>query len=139
MGQVLAKTESVQLVANILPGADAFGQVPDADLVGQGKEGASDLLIGSEAVGLVVGQDVPDGNEQLAGDGYLCFLRNRPAAQVPMLDAQLSADRRRVCSTTPTPTIWATLRLWSRVAALWRVHWRGLIRLGTTALRQAQR
>ena len=38
MGQVLAKTEPVQLVAHKLPRADAGGQIPDADLVDQGKE-----------------------------------------------------------------------------------------------------
>lgn len=34
---------------------------------------------------------------------------------------QTKVARRRARSTTPTPTIWATLRLWGRVAALWRV------------------
>ena len=38
MRQFLAEAEPVQLVANILPCADAGGQIPDADLVDQGKE-----------------------------------------------------------------------------------------------------
>lgn len=44
----MAQPQSVELVADKLPRADAFGQVPDADLVGQGVERASHLLIRGE-------------------------------------------------------------------------------------------
>lgn len=45
MGQLLAQAEPVKLVAYKLPRADAMRQVSDADLVGQGEEGAGHLLI----------------------------------------------------------------------------------------------
>lgn len=71
-----------------------MGQVSsNTQLVGQGKERTGHLRIRGKAVGLTVRQDVPDGNEQLAGAGHLRLLRSRLPAQAFMLDvsAPLSA------------------------------------------------
>lgn len=95
VGQVSSNTQPVQMMAGELQGAHSVRQVPDLQLVGQGKERTGHLRIRGEAVGLTVRQDVPDGNEQLAGDGHPCFLRSRLPAQASMLDAQLPASRRR--------------------------------------------
>lgn len=81
MGQTLPDAQPVQMMPRELQGAHPVGQILHLQLVGQGEEGAGDLLVGGEAVDLAVRQDVPDRDKQLAGDGNLGFLRSRLPTQ----------------------------------------------------------
>ena len=67
---MLANLEPVELLARVFQGALPFRQVLDTQAVGVGKEGAGHLRRLGEAVGLCLGEHMPDGNQQPAGDGH---------------------------------------------------------------------
>ena len=71
--QFLTNPEPVQLLSSEVLGALPFRQVTHAHLVGQGEERAGHLLLAGVPIRLLLGQDMPDGHQQLAGDGYQGF------------------------------------------------------------------
>jgi len=67
--EVGAKVELVEKSANELGNGQPVGAASFPQTVGIGQEETSDLVRIGEAVGGVVGEDVPDGDEELAGNG----------------------------------------------------------------------
>ena len=65
----------------ILRGADIAGQVTHADAVGVMEQAESDPLGIGVLVGAALRQHVPDGDEQLAGDGDHRFRASQPRLQ----------------------------------------------------------
>ena len=71
MGQVLTDAQPIQMMARELQRTHPIGQVADLQLVGQGEERTGHLLVRGEAVGLAMGQHVPDDD--------VCLRRRRTA------------------------------------------------------------
>ena len=98
----------VERPANELAGGRPIRQVGDPDLVGVAKQGFGGLFGGGETVRSLFGQDMPDGNQQLAGNGddgllpgfglvqALVLCSNRPGNTTP-------TKKRRLRSTAFRP------------------------------------